>query len=547
MGSKQDSNGPRTAQDIMRRFNEFVEIRANTESNIKALNKINSELNNIVKSIVFNLSDVIESQSSIMLWFYSGTPTTENVPYINWETPSEHEGDLYYDQSTGKVYKFYESKLWEEQISTDLVQTMALTNAKSDTSEDHQRTVYTSTPSVPYNNGDWWITSDGSLKMCQISKTSQQEFEASDWINADDYTDSIAKKLDDIIEVLKGSIVKISDNYASFKDLATGGETIIDGSNIKTGTIDASLVTIENDKVIINTNGIFLGNGAKILGADGLKTSLLYSNKGHVGYEWNWQYDEGKTKGLFIDAIIPSGFTITKSYIKILHSPAYWSYWNNLSSRTEETWGYSRNVKLYKCTNMGTRLICADYGGEIWDEDDSSQYTEIQSAFGSDGFTASEPSNASHNLEQAESIDLSSHLSVGLNRLKIQSSNSVPIRVGNCAANTGGMQMLLVIEGYFPYQPLSNNNNNNENNGNNENNENNNNNENIETDEEKAIRLARAYVAEEDGVSLILEGYTFSIGASYPDYGIYVVNVTYPNSSTDMLTVNIATDEVGRG
>ena len=36
MGIKQDSNGPRTAQDIMRRFKEFIEIRANTESNLKA-------------------------------------------------------------------------------------------------------------------------------------------------------------------------------------------------------------------------------------------------------------------------------------------------------------------------------------------------------------------------------------------------------------------------------------------------------------------------------------------------------------------------------
>lgn len=63
----------------------------------------------------------------------------------------------------------------------------------------------------------------------------------------------------------------------------------------------------------------------------------------------------------------------------------------------------------------------------------------------------------------------------------------------------------------------------------------------------KSIRLARAFVAAEDGVALTLEGYSFSVIASYPEYGIYVVSVTYPNSSTDMLTVNIATEEVGRG
>lgn len=532
MTSKQDCNAPRTVQDIMRRFKEFMTLKANTESNLKALNKIDSELNNIVKSIVFNLSDVIDSQNNIKLWFYSGIPTTENAPYIDWTNTSEHEGDLYYDKTTGKVYKFYTSKLWEEQISTDLVQAMALTNAKSDTMEDHQRTVFITNPTIPYNNGDWWIKTDGTLKICQITKTSTQEYEESDWIDADNYTDSVATKLDDIIKVLKGTIVKISDNYASFKDLATGGETIINGSNIKTGTIDASLVTIENDRVIINRNGIFLGNGAQIMGADGLKTSLLYSNKGHVGYEWNFESDSGKAKGLFVDAIIPSGFKIVKSYVKILHSPAYWNYWNNLTSKMENTWGSSKNVKLFKCTNLGTRLVCADYGGEIWDVDDSSQYAEIQSAFGNSGFTATTPSDILHNLEQVESIDLSSHLTEGLNRLKIESTNSVPIKINNCAANTGGIQMQLVIEGYFPYQPPT---------------QEDDNNEDIETDEEKSIRLARAFISAEDGVDLTLEGYSFSITDSYPDDGIYVVCVTYPNNSTDLLTVDVRNEDVGRG
>lgn len=451
MGSKQDSNGPRNAQDIMRRFRDFLALKANTESNLKALNKINSELNNIVKSIVFNLSDVIESQSNIMLWFYSGIPTTENVPYINWETPSEHEGDLYYDQSTGKVYKFYESKLWEEQISTDLVQAMALTNAKSDTSEDHQRTVYTATPTVPYNNGDWWITNDGSLKMCQITKTSQQEFEASDWINADDYTDSIATKIDDIIEVLKGSIVKISDNYASFKDLATGGETIINGSNIKTGTIDASLVTIENDRVIINRNGIFLGNGAKIVGDDGLKSTNLFNAFGDVGYRYDFGQNEGIRHGLLVDAVIPSGFVVTSAYIKILHQPVYWSVYNQNNNGLEYNWGYCKNIKLYKCTNVDSRLISCDYGGSPWSDDDTSTYEEVTNAYGINGFTASTPSASTHELETANSIDIKNYIQEGLNRFKIETDNAIPVTATGCCQDTGAIQLQLVINGFIKY------------------------------------------------------------------------------------------------
>lgn len=523
--NKNEYNAPRTLQDLVLRFKNIQIQLKNVESNSKSLTKINSELDNIVKSIVINLLDVLDNQSEISLWFFNGVPTTENEPYSNWQNPSDHEGDLYYDKSSGKVYQFDNLKLWEERIISDLVQAMAITNTQTDTTEDHERKIYFNQPAPEYKNGDWWIKEDGTLLICQISKSLEQEYEISDWIDANKYTSSVATKIDDVIKVLKGTITTISDTYATFTDLATGGSTIINGSNIKTGTIDANLVTIANNLVQLGSFGIKLGNGAEIIGADGLKGTYLFKSEGMVGYEWDFGNNSGNKKSIFIDAIIPTGFKITKAIVKLIHSPAYWSFWNESTLKMEYSWGNAKNLKLYKCTNLKTRLICADYGGDVWSTDDNSEYSEIANAYGTEGFTSETPSTNTHNLEKIDSIDISEYLEEGLNRLKIETSNSIPGTITKCALSTGAVQILLQIEGFIPYNPTNENNNGSE-----------------ETDDEKAIRLAKEFWINEYGT---IEGYSFSI--AHTEQHIYVVCVTDSNTQADYLTVDIQTEDVGRG
>lgn len=449
---KRDTNGTRTVQDLIRRYSQVLGMKKNVESNSASITKLSNELNLIFNSILINLENYI-NQSEVSLWFYSGTPTANNLPYTSWETPSDHYGDLYYDQANGKAYQYTELKGWEQKIDANLIQALAITNSETDTSEDHERIINFEEPAVPYSSGDWYIQSDGNLRICQLSRT-EGIYDVNDWINANDYTSSLATKIDDVIEVLKGSIVLINDNFAKFTDLATGGSTIIDGSNIKTGTIDSNLVTIANNLVQLGSFGIKLGNGAVIMGEDGLKSTNLEQNEGIVGYTWNFtsEPETGKKQGLILNRIIPAGFKVTKAIIQIIHSPRYWSYTDLATYTTNYVWGRSKNIKLYKCINVNTRLVCCDYGGSIWDDEDNSTYEEISNAFGVDGFTANTASNNLHNAQVVDSIDITTSLTEGLNRFKLETSNSIPTTQSECAADTGHIQALMQIEGFFPYE-----------------------------------------------------------------------------------------------
>jgi hypothetical protein len=228
----------RSAADLERKYNfaSLLGLKKNVEITAQGMQKIENELNSMLNALVINLKDVLDSQSEISLWFYSGKPTTSNEPYISWSKPSDHVGDLYYDINTGYVYQW--SGVWEVNTNPDLVEAMAITNAETDTSTDHERKVFFDTPTIPYSNGDWWVKEDGDLFICQISKTSGI-YEKDDFIDSSSYVESVVEKIGEEIKVLKGTITMITDNYAKFTDLATGGSTTISGDNITTGSIQS--------------------------------------------------------------------------------------------------------------------------------------------------------------------------------------------------------------------------------------------------------------------------------------------------------------------
>ena len=229
----------RTAQDLEKKYNfaSLLGLKKNVEVTSKGILKLENELNNMLNALVINLKDVLDDQSEISLWFFTGTPTTTNEPYTSWNNPNEHIGDIYYDQATGKVYQ-WNGSVWEVNANPDLVEAMAITNAEIDTTEDHERKVFFKTPTPSYSNGDWWIKEDGSLFICQISKA-EGTYEEADFIDSKNYTESIAVKIGEELKVLKGTVTTITENYAKFTDLATGGSTIINGDNITTGNIES--------------------------------------------------------------------------------------------------------------------------------------------------------------------------------------------------------------------------------------------------------------------------------------------------------------------
>lgn len=450
-----DSKTPRTVEDLIRRydFSSILGLKKNVEIQKKNLYKIENELNNMLNSFIINLKDVLDDQSDISLWFYDYTPSTTNAPYSNWTNKEDHDRDLFYDQSTGKVYQFvYSSNSWIEKTDENLIQAMATTNVGIDTTSDHERKIYFSQPTPPYESGDWWIKSDGTLFVCQLTKSSGS-YEDIDFINSANYVATVAVKNNNEITVLKGTVTRISESYVSIEDLATGGKTVINGANIKTGTIDANLITIANDNVIFNKDGIKLNNGAKVIGTNGLKNTYLYEKEGFAGF-----ISENTSgtlvfakKNILIDLVIPTNFVIEKAYVKLIHNPVKWSWYNPSNGISGVDWGYLRNLKLYKCTNVSSKLLAADFGGQIYSDADVSNYTEITGAFGNSGFTADSPSDSSHNAQQVNSSNIKNNLTVGLNQLKIETTTTTPSGYKNAAEKSAYLTVQVVVEGYMSY------------------------------------------------------------------------------------------------
>lgn len=410
---KFDISSLRTLQDLERKYN-FNSMKKAIEITVKTITKTNNELDNILNSLIISLEDVLDSQSEISLWFYSGTPTLLNEPYISWNDPTDHYGDLYYDKATGYVYQYKEVKGWELQVDPNLIQALAITNSQSDTSTDHERKVSFIQPTPPYSNGDWWIKEDSSLYVCQVTKDIEQSYEDSDWIAINDYTESVAEKINDILTVLKGSVTIINDSYAKFTDLATGGSTIIDGANIKTGTIDATQVRIENDNVVIDEDGISMSNGAKIVSEYGLYSNLQVasgSSESYIGFN-NYVTDGYHKTYVILNIYIPDDFVIKDARVTLYVKPQY-VVWNVGS---QKAWGYPRNIKLYSADTLGPYRT-AYINGEVYYSNET--YDEILNAFGSESYTMPTPTDNSHDCQVITSINLKDYLTNGPNSLAI--------------------------------------------------------------------------------------------------------------------------------
>lgn len=450
------ANNARTIEDLERKYDfaSILGLKKNVKVTANSLIKVENELSNMLNTLIINLKDVLDSQSEISLWFYSGTPTNSNEPYTSFETLAEHYGDIYYDQETGYVYKF-NSNGWTLNTDTNLIQAMALTNVEIDTTTDHERKVYFEQPVPPYSSGDWWILSDGSLKICQLGKM-EGLYETNDFIVSSKYVATVATKTGSTLTVLKGTVTEINENYVRFTDLETGGNTTINGSNIKSGTItlDNSL-SIANDNILMDKTGITLRNGASIITDKGLMTNLQFQGIGYQGGIANgtgWKFCgfspdfiNSQNSKDFIEFLvdIPSNFTISYAYITLMHQPVYYT---NIS-----VYGYSRALGLYNAAN--DNLIQAEMVGGYYETVSSA--TEIPSAFGStSGWTPSVPSSSFKKIETKKSIDIASKLTSGtLNRLIIQTKNNAPTfsstDLSNCAKQTGRLKAVLNVYGFM--------------------------------------------------------------------------------------------------
>ena len=161
------------------------------------------QVNNIINNsqVITDLQNQVDG--AIETWFYEGVPTLKNAPASSWTTDKDketHLGDLYYDNKTGKAYRFaQDSNTYKWTIITDTDIAKALSDAsKAQETADGKMTVFATQPTPPYQLGDIWVNatypSDGStykneVLRCQTNKAAGSLFAIGDWIKASKYTD----------------------------------------------------------------------------------------------------------------------------------------------------------------------------------------------------------------------------------------------------------------------------------------------------------------------------------------------------------------------
>lgn len=274
-----DGVKPVTADDVIRRLNDTInKNKKAVELLVDELNKTNTSIEKYVEALtkdIGNLQDQVDG--NITTWFYSGVPTLENEPAIDWTTDNEkikHIGDLYYDQDTGYAYRFnYDNSTntytWLKITDSDVTEALALANSAQDTA-DRKRQNFVVTPYTPYDVGDFWIKDNKDLYRCQTKRTSG-DFNSSDWCKATDYSnDDYAKQVEAVLNDFKATVetdyvtnVKFNATKdsieASVETITTQVETVTTNVNNigadlteLTGTVNSNKISAENSISDIN-------------------------------------------------------------------------------------------------------------------------------------------------------------------------------------------------------------------------------------------------------------------------------------------------------
>ena len=236
-----------TAEDLIRRYNleNLKSDRKLIQSIKENTNNTNNLLNNFIEATISDLQNLQDQvDGNIATWFFSGVPTLQNNPAVDWTTDEDknnHLGDLYYDKDTGYAYRFtLENDIysWVKLSDSDIAEALAIANAAQDTA-DSKRRVFVATPDPPYDVGDIWIKNDKDLYRCAVSK-SAGNFNEAEWVKATDYSnDDYAKNVEAVLNQFKQTV---ETDYATKVLLNTTKDSILGVVESKTTEVETTLL-----------------------------------------------------------------------------------------------------------------------------------------------------------------------------------------------------------------------------------------------------------------------------------------------------------------
>ena len=268
---------------------------------------------NAVETIINKSQTIIDLQNqidgAIETWFYDGVPTLKNAPAISWKTDNDkktHLGDLYYDNKTGKAYRFAkDGSTYEWIIITDTELTKALKDSSqalkdaaaadkkangAQATANTKRRIFGSQPVPPYDVNDMWVNAtypnDGStykneILKCSTAKAEGEKFDIADWKLASKYTDdTVAEEAKKAAEKAQAEIkttqsnlnalgTTVSNNKKAFDVFTSDG--YLDSSEIAAIAQDSKRLEDDYNAAVESYNNVV---GSKfLLDKDGKETT----------------------------------------------------------------------------------------------------------------------------------------------------------------------------------------------------------------------------------------------------------------------------------
>ena len=197
--------------------------KASKYTDDSALNSFKEEYKNDMASYKEQLDEKVET------WFYNYAPTTQNKPASDWTTDtlkSQHAGDLFYNTSNGYTYR-WTGTAWARIKDNDINTAMTAASKAQDTA-DGKRTVFTSQPTVPYDEGDLWASGgdDGKTLMVCIKGRTTGSFTSLEWVKANDSDlNAFAKTIEESLNGIRDQLDKKAETWYQATDPSTSWTT----------------------------------------------------------------------------------------------------------------------------------------------------------------------------------------------------------------------------------------------------------------------------------------------------------------------------------
>lgn len=260
---------------------------------------------------------------------------------------------------------------------------------------------------------------------------------------------------DEVLIESKSQILGNGDELIASINTTSTGNVKIKASD----TIALEGTTTVGDKIMFNLDGsitaqdLRLLDGGKVIGGDGLLTSMQFESVGQyngfqfLGFNYNANNEVYKTS-VSTTFNIPENFVVVSAYATLLHTPInFWDF-NNTSIT-----GSAKNLKLYKDFSANVDKIYAGFNSGYWIENNNLTGDEITNAFGSATYT---PANSqSGALVSKTSIDIKDYISTGLNTLFVRTTDSTSSTSSNstdACKKTGCAKLIVQVIGYTNFK-----------------------------------------------------------------------------------------------